>query len=246
MIILFTDFGIKGPYVAQISGAILRHHPGVPILNLLDDVPPWNVKAGAFLLAAYRQDFPPGSVFLCVVDPGVGTAREGIVLRAFDQYFVAPDNGLLSLVQRRAAQVQAWTISYHAPTLSATFHGRDLFAPVAAMIAQDGRVPGREIDPAALAEPGFPDDLFEVIYLDAYGNALTGIRAASMDPRAVVQLGERRMENARTFAENPVGTAFWYENANGLVELAVNQGSAELLLGLRVGDSITVELPRQD
>ncbi|MGF1548261.1 MAG: S-adenosyl-l-methionine hydroxide adenosyltransferase family protein [Thiotrichales bacterium] len=240
MIVLFSDYGMKGPYTAQLCSAVYQHYPRARTLTLLNDVPSWNVKAAAFLLAAYRYDMPQHAVFLCVVDPGVGTARRAVVVNADDQWFVGPDNGLFSVVIKRAACVRAWSINFRPARLSATFHGRDLFAPVAAIIERDGSVPGDEIDPKSLNDPGYPSELYEVIYFDSFGNALTGLRASMLDPSAVFCCGDNHVEHARTYGDTSIGAVFWYENANGLIEFAVNQGSAETTLGLRIGDRIAL------
>src|SRR5215475_5546247 len=136
MIVLFTDFGTDDIYVAQVKAALMQHaDPGTPILDLLHAAPNFDARAGAHLLAALQASFPVGSVFLAVIDPGVGGARDAVVLEADGKAYVGPDNGLLSVVAARAAKARTWRITWRPPATSASFHGRDLFAPIAAWIA---------------------------------------------------------------------------------------------------------------
>lgn len=244
VIVLFTDFGRDGPYVAQMQSQIMRRTPGVPVLDLFADVPAFDVQAGAYLLPAYVDEFPPGTVFLCVVDPGVGGTRLPVVLWADERWFVGPGNGLFTLVARRARASRFWHIDWQPDGLSATFHGRDLFAPVAAGLARGSLRLGAELtDPSAagVVFPDWPDDLAQVIYLDAYGNAMTGLRAAVLPSGARLRAGGQSLGAARTFSDVAMGAAFWYENANGLAEIAVNCGRAADELGLRPGTGVTVE-----
>jgi S-adenosyl-L-methionine hydrolase (adenosine-forming) len=177
MIVLFTDFGLQGPYTGQMKAVLDEMAPGVALIDLFADAPVANPKASAYLLAAYAEWFAPKTVFLCVVDPGVGSARPPIIVEADGRWFVGPGNGLFELVQRRATSTADWDISWKPVRLSASFHGRDLFAPVAAMLARGEPPPGRPHKNGAHRRPDWPDDLFEIAYIDHYGNAMTGIRA---------------------------------------------------------------------
>ena len=241
MIVLFTDFGADDIYVAQIKATLLQHLAhGTDIVDLLHSVSNFHIRAGAHLLAALQDRFPVGSVFLTVVDPDVGTDREAVVLHADGKWYVGPDNGLLSVVAARAPETQTWRIIWRPKILSASFHGRDLFAPVAAWIA-NGAFPADKMEQiGALQVRLGPGDLSEVIHVDHYGNALTGMRARHVPQSATIAVGDRRILYARVFAEAPVGHAFWYENSVGLVELAANRASAVRLLGIEVGEPITV------
>ena len=124
MIVLFTDFGLHGPYVGQMKAVLDQMVPGRSIIDLFADAPVGNPKASAYLLAAYAAWFPVGAVFLCVVDPGVGGTRPAIVLEADGRWYVGPDNGLFELVQRRATKTCSWDIEWRPELLSASFHGR--------------------------------------------------------------------------------------------------------------------------
>jgi hypothetical protein len=243
MIVLFTDFGLNDPYVGQMHAVFAREAPGVPVIDLFHSVPAFNIRAGAYLLPAYARDFPPGTVFVCVVDPGVGGERRPVMLKADQRWYVGPDNGLLEMVRRRAAEHECRVIRWRPSRMSASFHGRDLFAPVAARLAR-GEIP--DAAPAELTAPAdisWPEDLAEIIHIDHYGNAITGLRAESASTTQAVRAGEEVLKYARVFSEVPPGTAFWYENANGLVEIAVNGDSAAARLGLRPGDPLTLIQP---
>lgn len=239
MIVLFTDFGVSGLYTGQVKAALHRDAPGVPVIDLVDDAPAWRIQAAAYLLAALSDAFPRGTVFLGVVDPGVGGSRRAMIVAADGQWFVGPDNGLLELVARRAEDVRWWEIAWRPQRLSATFHGRDLFAPAAAALAR-GALPPADARCAGSRRPDWPDDLAEIIYIDGYGNAITGVRAASVAADAGVIVAGVRIPRARTFSDVPVGHAFCYENSNGLIEIAANQGRAADGLGLTVGSRLEI------
>ena len=240
MIIVFTDFGAHGPYLGQMRAVLRREAPGVPVVELMADAPRFNPQAAAYLLAALTPEFPPPCVFLCVVDPGVGTNRPAVVVEADGRIFVGPGNGLFELVARRAAAARWREITWRPQRLSATFHGRDLFAPVAARLARGDKPQGEPKPLADLARPQWPDDLAQIIYFDDFGNAMTGLRAASLAPEARLHVGGLDLPRRRTFANSAKGEAFWYENAIGLAEIAVNQGSARVSLHLGPGDSVTL------
>lgn len=240
MILLFTDFGLEGPYIGQMKAVLLQQAPGVGLIDLFSDVPPYDAKGAAYLLAAYSHGFPEESVFLCVVDPGVGSARKGVVVRADDRWYVGPDNGLFNVVARRAGTVQWWDIDWCPERLSASFHGRDLFAPVAARLARGEAPPGVLQDPSFRVDREWPDDLAQVVYIDRFGNVMTGIRASVLGPDAMLALNGHCLKRARTFSDVPPGAGFWYENANGLAEIAVNQGRADQRLGAKAGDPVAV------
>ena len=241
MIVLFTDFGPGGPYTGQMKAVLAQEAPGVPVIDLADDLAPYAPEPAAYLLAALAAAFPPGAVFVCVVDPGVGSARAPVALGAGGRWFVGPDNGLLAIVARRAGDARWFTIAWRPPSLSASFHGRDLFAPVAARLARGEPLPGAPIDGSATVGSDWPEDCARIVYIDPYGNAMTGLRAARLSANAIVAVGARRLRRSRTFSDAAPGAAFWYENANGLVEIAVNRGRADRMRGLRVGTFVRIE-----
>ena len=241
MIVLFTDFGPGGPYTGQMKAVLAREAPGVPVVDLADDLPACDPEPAAYLLAAFAPAFPPGAVFVCVVDPGVGSERAPVAVSAGGRWYVGPDNGLLAIVARRAGDARWFAITWQPSALSASFHGRDLFAPVAARIARGDAVPGSPLGAAATVGADWPDDRAAIVYVDPYGNAMTGMRADRLARDAVVVAGGRRLRRLRTFSDAAPGAAFWYENANGLAEVAVNQGRADRALGLGVGTPVGIE-----
>lgn len=241
MILVFTDFGRRGPYVGQVEAVLAEAAPGVPVVELLSDAPAFDPRASAYLLAALVEPLPAGAVVLAVVDPGVGGPRRPMVLRAGGRWYVGPDNGLLALVARRAGDVSAWEITWRPERLSATFHGRDLFAPVAARLARGEPPPGEPLPPGdGLVGADWPDDLAEIVYVDGYGNAATGLRAGRLAAGARLEVAGRILGRARRFGERPEGEAFWYENSYGLAEIAANRASAAAALGLAPGQAVRV------
>jgi len=170
----------------------------------------------------------------------VGSARPPIIVEAEGKWYVGPGNGLFELVQRRATSTRSWDIDWKPERLSASFHGRDLFAPVAAMLAQGEPPPGRPHKDGAHRRADWPDDLCEIVYIDHYGNAMTGLRAIKLPGNARLAAAGHVFERAGTFSDRPPGTAFWYENSNGLVEIAVNQGRADRELGLAIGNLVEI------
>jgi S-adenosylmethionine hydrolase len=241
MIALFTDFGLEGPYTGQVMAVLHQMAPAATAIPLFADAPSGQPKPAAYLLSAYTAWFPAGTIFLCVVDPGVGGARRAVVVEADERLYVGPDNGLFDIVSRRVSAARLSQITWRPPSLSASFHGRDLFAPVAARLAI-GEPVAAVAQPAAdrSAERGWPDDLAEIVYIDHYGNALTALRGTEVPAGARLVVGERSIPPAVIFSAVPPGEAFWYVNSNGLAEIAVNGGSASQVLGLRVGSTVAV------
>ncbi len=246
MILLFTDFGLDGPYHGQMKAAIHALAPDVPVIDLVADLAPYEPKAAGYLLPALVESFPDGSVFVCVVDPGVGGPRRPLVQRSRKRWFVGPDNGLLDPETTRDPKAERWEITWRPErALSTSFHGRDQFAPVAAMLAA-GRSPAK-IGCRKLDEPppGIPPDWPRIVYLDRFGNAVSGTRAATMSRDAVLSIRGHKVPRAETFSDVGPGQPFWYENSSGLVEIAVNRGFADEDLGLDVGDPFVLHIPRR-
>jgi len=233
VIAMFTDFGSEGPYLGQMEAVLRINAPSEPVINLLSNAPVENVLSSAHLLAALSQNFPADTVFLTVVDPGVGGERQPIVLRADGRWFVGPDNGLLNSVALHADVVHWWIIEWRPEKLSCSFHGRDLFAPVAARISQKDYSGLSLWDGPDLS--GWPADIASIIYIDHYGNALTGWRYNKELDGQIIHLNGQVIHQAETFCDVPEGEPFWYENSCGLVEIAVNKGRASELFNLKVG-----------
>jgi S-adenosylmethionine hydrolase len=239
VIVLFTDFGLRDPYVGQIKARLADAAPGQLVVDLLHEVPDFNPHAGAHLLAAFASGFPPGSVFLAIVDPGVGTPRDAVVVLAGGRWFVGPDNGLLSIGAARNAETRYWRITWNPDVMSTTFHGRDLFAPIAADIAR-GEFPADKLNQMERLNVEFDaDDLSRVIYIDHFGNAWTGVRGVPED--AHVSAAGERFRHSESYGFVSKGEGFWFINSVGLLELAVNRGSAASAYGLKVGDPVQVQ-----
>jgi S-adenosylmethionine hydrolase len=234
MIFLFTDFGSEGPYLGQMEAVLRLAAPGVDVVNLVSNAPLGDPESSSYLLADLAGYLPTGCVVLAVVDPGVGGERKPMVLEADGRWFVGPDNGLLNTVALRARQ-RAWcAIEWRPAALSASFHGRDLFAPIAARIAK------HDFQWGSRASPGpdlrqWPADLDRIVYFDCYGNAFTGRRYTANLSGTTLFVNGHALPEATTFCSVPDGQPFWYRNSIGVVEVAVNRGSARRVLGLAVG-----------
>ena len=237
MILLLTDFSGRGPYVGQLEAAILHGANSATVVNLMHDLPRFRPRFASYLIPPLAREFPAGSIFVCVVDPGVGGDRAALVLRAEDQWFVGPDNGLLNGVAAQAKDCACWRVDWRPKKISPTFHGRDLFAPIAVQLHQRGQPPG---EPTVFDLPEWPQDLDQIIYIDDFGNAASGRRVDSLPADAEIQFRGVAIEAATTFSDVGVGETFWYENSLGLLALAVNQGSAARRHGLILGEPIQV------
>jgi len=234
-IFLFTDFGAADIYVGQVKAVLAREAPANAIIDLLHEAPAFNVRAGAHLLAALASQIPAGSVTLAVVDPGVGGDRAAVALEIDGRWFVGPDNGLMSVLTERAAKTMCWRITWQPENLGPSFHGRDLFAPIAAAIARGEFPAGKAVRADRLQVEFGATDLGEIIYIDHYGNAFTGLRAPALPHDMRVVAGGASLSYARVFSAAPPGGTFWYANSLGLVEIAGNGCSAAAVLGLAVG-----------
>jgi S-adenosylmethionine hydrolase len=241
---------------------VLGIAPGLPLVDLSHVIAPQDVAAAAWVLHTSWRNFPAGTVFLCVVDPGVGTWRRAVALLVEGYCFVGPDNGLFSYVLESAAPEGAVALDqprFHRPQVSATFHGRDIFAPCAAHLAAG--VPlvdiGSALDPAGLVRlpplaPTWEDApvggilTARLVHVDRFGNLITslGPDLASeilAQPAARVRLGDQEIaQRALTFGEGPVDAPFLLRDSSGYLAIAVRNGSAATRLGGARGDAVTV------
>lgn len=236
-IALITDFG-AGVYVGQIIARLSALIPGVPVIDLVHDLPPFRPDLAAYLLPALVRDMPPATLYLCVVDPGVGGDRLGLVLESADCLFIGPDNGLLSQVARRTERARPQRIDWQPSSVSNSFHGRDWFAPIAATLCRGDALALTDLEEGAMIGLDWTEQLSAVIYVDGYGNLMSGLSAADYSQELTLRVADRTLRYARTFCEVQPGEAFWYENSLGLIEVAVNQGRADLVLGLGPGDPL--------
>ena len=239
MIFLFSDYGLKGPYIGQVETVLQLLMPQVKVINLMADAPRNNPKASAYLLASLIKHIPASAILFCVVDPGVGTDIDSPVALNIDRnWFVGPDNGLFDIVCRRAGSIKAMEITWRPESLSSSFHGRDLYAPICARIASDDLDFGRPFTWQDTHD--WPDDLYEIICIDHFGNCITGLRASITDKNKVIEIAGERIKYAASFGTVKSGEVFWYANSNGLVEIAVNQENAEKFCELKIGDKLII------
>jgi len=234
-IYLFTDFGLTGPYVGEMHGVLARQAPGHAIIDLMHDAPVRDPKRAGYLLAALAAAIPAPALFVAVVDPGVGGDRPAAVVRAGGHVFVGPGNGLFEMLLRRHGNAAVEHITWLPDRLSPSFHGRDLFAPAAARLAIGAAVDTEPVASPDWRRPDWPVDWPEVIYIDGFGNAVTGCRAATWPVNAGLEIDGRTLARARTFSDVVPGQAFFYSNAHGLIEVAVNGGRADQDLSLAIG-----------
>ena len=241
MIVLFTDFGWQGPYVGQIKAVLAQQAPHQPLIDLMHDVPAFKPRAAAYLLASLVKKFPAETVFLAVVDPGVGSGeRRPCVVNADDRWYIGPDNGLFNVIARQASKHRVWEIDWRPETLSDSFHGRDLFAPVAAQFAC-GDLPAMTITTFADDPENWSIDLAEIIYMDHFGNAMTGLHGNLVSKDLKLRIHDHVIPYARVFAEAQIGEPFWYINSNGLIEIAMNQASVAQSLELTIGTPVLID-----
>ena len=237
MIFLFTDYGLEGPYIGQVESVIYQLAPQEKVINLMADAPRNNPKASSYLLASLIYHIPEGSILFCVVDPGVGSNEDkSVIIEVDNRWFVGPNNGLFDIVIRQSKEHECWQIIWEPENLSKSFYGRDLYSPVCAMIANDQTVPVEKIQ--WQDKHDWPNDLKEIIYIDHFGNAMTGIQSKTLDKNNVLEINNTKIKQASTFASVKEGDIFWYSNSNRLVEIAVNQGSTIEVLGASIGDSV--------
>ncbi len=240
-IFFFTDFGVQGPYLGLMEAAVANVCAGVRVVNLMCDAPRHDPRRAAYLLAALEAWLPTEAIVVAVVDPGVGSDRGMLALEADDRWFLGPDNGLLSRVGRSARNRRLWVLEAEPDArLSASFHGRDVFAPAAARLACGNKPRLKPRQRTAIVGQDWPDSLPEVLYIDHFGNAMTGISPADLPPSGTLVVNGRKLTRVRTFSDVAPGEPLCYENSLGLLEIAVNGGSAAAALGLRIGSCVSL------
>lgn len=243
-----TDFGLQDHYVATMKAAALRHCPHACLIDVTHQVPRHDIPCGSIMLERAVDGFPAGTVHLCVVDPGVGTDRKLLVVRTSGQLVVCPDNGLITWTWRLHGG-KAQQIVWHPTAASAVFHGRDILAPVAGMLASRKSL-GELVRPLKrpvlldvapverLARKGI------VIHIDAFGNATTNIPVSSIQPQRLkaVRVGKTSVGKLkRTYSDVPPGRSLAVIGSSGLLEIAVRDGSARDQLMIKVGDEVVLE-----
>ncbi len=258
IITITTDFGLKDPYHGSLKGAILSVNPQAHLVDITHLIGPGAISEGSFVLSQSYRYFPRGTVHLAVVDPGVGSRRRPILIETEDYCFVGPDNGLFSraIENERVVRVVHLTEgSYFRKDVSSTFHGRDIFGPVAAHLTlgvstsrfgpeiTDQVVIGRSAPPAEDGAVGG-----EVIYVDRYGNLVTDIRAesiAGLDAEIEASIKGyviRGLKRSYSYAEGKVPSIII--GSTGLLEIAINSDNASMAIGAAVGEKVMVRQAR--
>ena len=256
---LLSDFGTKDGYVAAMKGVIYEISGAITIVDVSHDIAKQDIRNGAFVLATAAPFFPDGTVFVCVVDPGVGTERRGIVVEGKRHLYVGPDNGLLMLSAQREGIKHVYEITnrkYMRHEISATFHGRDIFAPVAAYLAV-GTCPeeiGQEIFEyivlsQARAKIEYQEIFCEVLHVDGFGNIITNITLDDLKQAGIefgdvlnVQIKKQvtKIDFYETYGKIQPNELLSLIGSNGFFELAINQGNAARKLDVSTGDEIRI------
>jgi S-adenosyl-L-methionine hydrolase (adenosine-forming) len=256
IITLLTDFGLQDGYVASLKGSLLTVCPAARLIDITHLVPAHDIRAGAYLLKSTYRDFPAGTIHLAVVDPGVGSERLGIALKTPDHCFVGPDNGIFSWVLHDEPAWNAFSLTekaYWRTAVSNTFHGRDIFAPVAAHLALG--IPlqalGQPCAPLARpwTEPRQENEALwgEVIHIDHFGNVITNVtftvlKAFAGSSGFTVAAGEILVAGMRlTYSNQAAGEPLTLIGSTGHLEIAANQGNAASLYGIRTGDVLRIQ-----
>jgi len=256
IITLTTDYGTNDHLVGTLKGVILKINPDVTIVDITHNVTPFDLLDGALAIGSAYSHFPPRTIHVVVVDPGVGTERRPLLVSATNQYFVAPDNGVLSLVYEREEETllvrHANAEHYYLQPVSKTFHGRDIFAPVAAWLSKGWQTSGMgdeisDYKRFALPRPKEADGVVKGVILraDSFGNLITNFRQEDL-PETVLSGGAVNLQAGtqavskfvETFAQGNGTEPFAYLGSSGFVEIAVNKGNAARTLGLNRGTAV--------
>jgi S-adenosylmethionine hydrolase len=237
IITLLTDFGTRDSYVGEIRGVLLARAPGAVLADISHEIGLGDIRAGAYVLGRAWRRFPAGTVHLAVIDPGVGGARLALAVRSEGHFFVGPDNGLFTPVLERADQIAVLSVP---PPASATFHGRDVFAPAAAAIAAGSPVPALGAPPRTapvrlpMAAPRREGNCLvgEVVYIDRFGTLITNLGADTQGP---IEVAGVRVPLRHTFSDVAPGEQVAFVGSGGTIEIAVRDGSAAERFRAHVG-----------
>jgi len=258
LVTLTTDFGTRDPYVAAMKGVLAAWCPEAHVIDLTHQIGPQDLIETALFLAATTPLFPESTIHIAVVDPGVGTDRRAIIAKANNQYYVCPDNGILTVLLQNYPLQAAHAITnpgFMRDEISDTFHGRDIFAPAAGRIANG--TPLSEAGPVAenIETLGLSDPVVErdrvtgtVVHVDRFGNCITNIRRnlVTLTDACEIHSGNHVFRGiARTYGQVPKGSPLALFGSMNLLELAVSQGSAAAILHMERGTEVTVVFPRQ-
>jgi S-adenosylmethionine hydrolase len=254
IITLLTDFGTKDGYIGAVKGVIKRINSQAEIVDVTHDIDSYDVLGAAFALSSFYRYFPKGTIHLAVVDPGVGSLRQPILIKTKDFFFVGPDNGIFSFIYQRGNIVDIIIISnkkYFLAEPSSTFHARDIFAPVAAYLSLGIKTdelgsPAKECVKFIIPQPESKGRSLkgEIIHIDRFGNLITNIPADLLENKknAEIIVGKRRVKGiSRSYFEIKEKELGALIGSSGFLELAVNQGSAQAFLKAKIGDRIRID-----
>jgi S-adenosyl-L-methionine hydrolase (adenosine-forming) len=260
IITLTTDFGLQDHYVSVMKAVMLGIAPDVRLVDVSHQIPPQDIMAGAWVVRNSSMHFPAGTIHLVVVDPGVGTKRNPVVIRIKDQIFVGPDNGIFSLIADEF-DYEAWRLTqkkYWIENPSNTFHGRDVFSPVAAHLANGVKIeelgePINELVTYRWAVPISDKDGIQgwVIHIDRFGNLISNIPADMIEKsigtsRFRIYVGNTILDDlVDTFGDVPDGESAAYIGSSGTLEIAINKGNAREMLGVEKGAQISIFLQKE-
>ena len=260
VITLLTDFGLSDYFVGAVKGAILAANSEVRIVDLTHEIPAHDIEAGAFTLLASYKSFPQGTIHLAVVDPGVGSSRRGICVVAAEQIFVGPDNGLFSYIYEREPAFTVFELTnkeFFRETVSSTFHGRDLFAPVAAALSKGVKPSslGKIVRDPVVLKPLAPQTtaagrlVARIIHIDRFGNCITNITTHELTPK-LIKAGAQLVVNGKTIrsfrkffseaADHEKLFCIW--GSAGFLEIAAANTSAAKLLKVQTGAAVVVTI----
>ena len=241
VVYFFSDFGPDGPYTGQVEAVILGRTTA-QFINLLSNAPAADPYHSAYLLAALYDELPVKiGYFLAVVDPGVGSDRRVVTFQIGKMTFLGPDNGLFSRLISRHEVKKVAVLEQPTGKISSSFHARDWFAPELVRLIHGETIGFEFLDSSKLVGYDWPHSINEIIYIDHYGNLVTGLAAAGIHKAVTLKLGGQKIAYARTFSKVPEGAFFWYENSMGLLETAANSKSAAEILAGHVGSEIRLD-----
>lgn len=260
IVTLTTDFGLRDPYVAEMKAVILNIASNTKIVDITHQIEKFNIRMGGYILAAASSYFPDGTIHVVVVDPGVGTERKAILVQTKTSYLIGPDNGVLALAAESQGIKHIYRIEnskFMRPEASHTFHGRDIFAPVAAHLANE--IPSSEFGPriSEMVMPKFAEItrrknmlIGEAIYVDGFGNIVTNLTQKDLETMDIKKKVNLNLENTRVhlklckaYAEVDVGQPLAIIGSHNFLEISVNQGDAAEKFQTKVGDTVILYHP---
>jgi S-adenosylmethionine hydrolase len=243
IVTLLTDFGLTDHYVGAMKGALLSVCPHAQLVDISHEIPPYQILQAAYTLSQAWQTFPAGSIHLAVVDPGVGSSRRPILVEAGGHYFIAPDNGVLTMVLSAQPGYSARHLTasqYFRTTVSQTFHGRDIFAPVAGHLAMGA--PPDTFGPT-ISDPVLLPCSDTVLSVDRFGNIITSFEWDHLDPGFELTLGDTVIQkHCQSYSDALPGELFAIKGSGGFLEVSLNQGDAASVLRIKPGAPVEIRL----